>query len=1400
MYMSHRSFFALPLLPIFASLFAGANANASPPEFGGEILNFDRGNIEWVPASKGEGAVKDPGQGPIPASGWVEFDFEVATPGWYVLSFKEMPNLAREIILDGKRMALTFGNSRKRAADLLGIGLKDMTVDGWTKEINLPLAAGKHTLRFQRVGRMGFPPGMPREWELRPSGDSPADRIRAEVVGPRELRKGEPLTIAVTGGGGEAASYQIFRVNEETNAKEKVAEVEFPAGRDFTTKKLDILTAVEGVFSLVAESSNGMLTPSEFLEGAYFVVDTSARPTQGGSDAKMKLLYEVDCIANTINGKEVTKGENFWEANGETRISESPAGKYRESGNGLGPETDPMARAFQSNFSGFAYLFDVPDPGKPYLIEIEHPDDDWRSICVPVSDVLDMSADPPKGNLPRTYAYETGGYLPLSNKLLTEKFMFWPNGKQLHLGLVSARIGKRAAAAKIKIYEIEGALPSQARGAEGRFLGIWMEEPERWHAHFNTPEDLPSAVRDYVGLTRTMEWASYTGRNAFWPSVAAYQNATYPSEELVGYLLGHNNIPRLSALLCEKYGMGYVAEVFLAKQRYFNEVTMLEGVENPKDLYTGTWWGYSAAESEATGGILPNWNILHPHVQDKMIDLYGELADMLADTKSFMGVAGRLMGWRWDGLYGLTSLNWGYEDWTIQQFEKDTGVKVPGEPDAADRFETRYRFLTSPEMLDQWVAWRTERVGEFLKRMGARVRSAKKDATFFVVGEAKTDEVHRPSVPKDLEKRLEGMGIDPSMFAEDSGVTIMPAASFGRGKTRTYLQDQEAYDEFLDPDYVSAGGGSLRSFAFNGAYQEWGTEFPLDKLGLPLKRWHYTTGSDAAGLNSLERLSVVLAEQDTMAIREGGYPLLPGRNDFFSDWMANYSALPRAPFDPVEGLRDPVAVWQRGEKDRLLFYAVNREQYPITLSLELEAAPTVKTLVNGQSVSVEDGRLVINLAPYELRAFAAPKTAGIVGWEVVVPDDRIRHLRERLAFAQQIEGDLAGREEPDAMEYREALETAWTAFRDGHYWRTRTVLSSAPMMKVYEQFGRYPKEQVYSRFSGILEQTQSGRFEPEEPFTGGKELFADVSSTGEVNLVDSSEFNPAWQFTPVVRSTGGSMTFEVEVPVNGYYQLKVGYVGTEPGVLTGALAEHSLPFPMVFGEPGEPQKAIFPEMLLSEGKARLSFDAANPFGVYAVQLIPILSPIPTTLWSTVGPFNSFWRSNLRKEAMASALKEGADEVYPPQKNAALDQTYKNADGDELQWSQASQVIGLNEEAGVNFAPRAGIISTHFGFAQTFIHSPVAQDVILCIGSDYWANAYLNGNLLKPEGDVEEQKNTGFWYTGWKPRPVRVRLESGTNTLLVKNQGGTMHCWFTAYISKTGNLKISPVPNEPVARK
>jgi hypothetical protein len=196
-------------------------------------------------------------------------------------------------------------------------------------------------------------------------------------------------------------------------------------------------------------------------------------------------------------------------------------------------------------------------------------------------------------------------------------------------------------------------------------------------------------------------------------------------------------------------------------------------------------------------------------------------------------------------------------------------------------------------------------------------------------------------------------------------------------------------------------------------------------------------------------------------------------------WVSEYNQLPRLPFTPVAEARDPVAVWYRDCPDGFYFYAVNREQYAIKTTVTLAQAGTIVALRDGKAWP--GTRMALDLQPYELRCFRAARGARLVSAVTDVPAEQINLVQDRLAFCQDLATQITtGPRRNDLTDGERSafladLATGWAAYREGHYWRARTVLSMTPMVAVFSQLAAYPPGQRHRAMPDLLQTESTGR-------------------------------------------------------------------------------------------------------------------------------------------------------------------------------------------------------------------------------------------------------------------------------------------------------------------------------------
>lgn len=1339
---------------------------------------------------------------PAPSSGWLEYKFMVPDTGWYTLWFKKWGGLTHEVLIDGK--LVYFGGivgwpKQKLPKD------KDMV-----KSVNLPLTAGEHTLRIQRLGRVGFPKGFPAGWELRKADEKPNDTISAKIKSFDVIRVGEDLVLEVTGGCTTApTSYDII-IKDMLNKKEtKVKTIDFSAGKEFVTKEVKIPATKEGVYQIKAKAAGKELLPSEFRAGKFVAIDTKNCPAPGKSS--MKLIEDIDCVKNTINGEPVS-AKNFIECNGKTTVVKSKIGDYRESNDGRGPDiADPTKPYKGYNFSGFSYRLKLEGEG-PYLLEIEYPDNDWRHMNFLVADYQDPD-EMEKGKSPTGYhapggGVYCGGVLPISNTKHTYRGVFWTNFPTVLVSVVSQRVGFRAAASKIRIYKFtQDMLPASKNRDDGRVYLSWHEQADDWDFTLGIQamrNKRPEIVNDFIGLKRWVEVSSYTGMNGIGPSEVSYQAARYKTRVLEGFMPREYDMVRIAALFCEKYGMKYIPNTFLT-QSYFRRVLMLGLTGNEDEVRT---WSFQGLR----GGKDVRWqtmNVLHPAVQNKLIDAWGELADKLRDSPAFAGISARFWQWVWQGDWAINSIFWGYGDWTVGQFTKDTGIKVPTEAKDPKRFQKRFDFLTSKEIKDKWINWRTKQVMSFYVKLRDRIRGDRKDITVFFSGVEAVDTVYNKKAQGATRKeRFLGMGVDLDQLKKLDGVALLPIFSQGRGKTRTALAEQKEFDKILDPAYKELGFNQVRAMQFSPQYDEWGKTFPLERLGFPLEKLkgrlgHYCSTSTATGRYDLEKMAIALADMDCMIFWDGSFRANHGIREIRGPWLAEFKQIPRVAFNPLAEARDPVAVWYknyRGLTDKdddqgFYFYMVNKERYPVRFSLKLTGTDKVKRLGTGKDILLKNGTLAVDLKPFELIACMAPAGTKITGADTTVPQEQIDKIKNRLAFAQKIaEAISTGSRKDDftaaeRKNYLNNLDSAWKAFIKNHYWRARTALTMAPMMEVYMRCGKIPDDQYITAFPQVLAKINADRWEAEEPYLDADDILQKLLVPDAGSLVDSGQYNPDWKYVEVLDCSSGKLKIKLDVPAQGPYQLSIGHIAKTAGPLLVSVNGVRMPIPAQISKANTPEYTTFPVQYLSEGKAVVDINSAGDFGLYCLKLVPSLRTIPSNLWSTIGPFKSFWD---RGRAQPEMIRKGFAKKYPPELEFDLSKSYEDGYGKKIKWTQVKENYGNLEEMGPNFPIRCGSAKHDFTFSLTYIKSPDDRKLEMYVAPDWWADLFVNDEKIISDLPAKQKEKMGCNFNTWNPRGVVVNLKKGWNKVMVKTMGGSLGSSLCVRINNQKGLEIYPV--------
>jgi sugar lactone lactonase YvrE len=1030
-----------------------------------EGWSFDRSELNWYDSDPAKIAEQKAKGTFWSVAGWTEFDFEVPAPGWYELCQTGVPDgWFRNVYLDGD---LLFRYSATPA------GGADMVKDGkdvFIKEANLWLTPGKHTLRYER---MSFPACLPARWLLRPAQNRPEASIRVAEAPHNVVRAGERLEFTFLGGAIVPLAYELVLQNPRSPELIPVGRLEFPAapGAKAPLKRaVGVTFPKEGQFLLLAKVGDTLLRPADLKAGLFTVIDTKAPPA--AKELKTTPLIEIDCVAQTLNGKPVEPGVNYFENRCRTDVVRRPFGSYRESAfdtgrvppilvDGKAPTEQYLAEREKRHIHGyerwgcesFAYKFDLPEANQLYRLQVDYPDDDRRTMGFNLQD-FPGGQSYGSGGFIQGGGVETGDHYPLSHSLKThESYFFCRNPKGLVIPVVNLLPGWKAAAARIRIARVEGGLPAVPNpeprtlnpAHSGRAMGFYFEEPGRWDSYFGGDPALPTS---FETMARWARWNRRLGANLLFPTVMCYNGIMWPTKvwRHTG-TVAVENTPRMLALVAEKYGQQFVPEMHVSvnileldpekNKAEFDELVVRDQEGNTQCSWMGSVF-----------------NALHPRVQDKYVELVGELADNCKDSSAFAGVSCRLMlGWQWAGYNALPGLRFGYEDWTIARFEKETGIQVPGKDGDPGRFKQRFDFLTGPQK-EQWLAWRCRKIFTLHQRVRDRIQQARPGARLFL-NYFGPDE--RCALSGDKLEQMREVGLDPRYYRNEPGIVVITGGAYGR-RDSSPLMDAGKLDALLySPFTREVARWGDRGYCLYTDYFEYGHAAEFDRLGG--KDVFINDACVPNDIHEREIYATALADNDSSFIINGGAGWMFGTPRLMQPFLREYRALPAIPFEPVAAARDPVAVWQAEG----FFYAVNRLPVAVEVAIKMKGwFKKVYAAADGAPVKLDGDTLRFTLEPYMLKSFCAEGwRVAVESGETKVPAEFVAKVKPIVEFCRELSADLkAGRVAPEFSQADFAaaiagLDAAVAGFDKGEYGKAWRV-DSLPLVKLYTAAGRFP--------------------------------------------------------------------------------------------------------------------------------------------------------------------------------------------------------------------------------------------------------------------------------------------------------------------------------------------------------
>ncbi|NOY80859.1 MAG: hypothetical protein GXP31_07615 [Kiritimatiellaeota bacterium] len=707
---------------------------------------------------------------------------------------------------------------------------------------------------------------------------------------------------------------------------------------------------------------------------------------------------------------------------------------------------------------GDRFSFEVPFPqadGHPVALEIVWPDNRPRAMG------LYMYVEAPKHAQHRDRlegGIQSGNEFPVSGRMQTTRYLFYPWAEHYLFEARTLMTGAPAAVARIRVLPVLGRLPRLRIGGAAetarRDFGH-LDEDQSFEILLG-PEgrEARRRTRAVDTLERLLDYLDYTGQNVI----------SYP---LLRYDFVYYDLPGQHPSASSLRAGGWISlflDMFAARQKKLlatcNLYTVPEAVLDVEAVPQRLENGYFL--TDRFGGhptTLRGYrgNPTHPLFRRHLLGHVREILRRFGAHSAFKA----LDLWVGPGRpWGFGSLDYGYGDFTVRLFEEETGLRVPGKTGAPGRFEERWRHLTGPGR-DAWLTWRAQKVLSLFRAVIADSAEFARGKPVYVSVQLNpgssepswTDLLDDTSV--DFARRLyEQCGMDMRALNRLTPIVLVPLREPSMYRWLRHWHDggRNVAGETMADLAKFASFHNSRTNA-SSSYQRYFESFRPSLKNDRFKSYFQNADPKPFGRWFLQEIATAVAALDPDQLLIGAQPLgTAGRDDVTREFNRAWRALPQGVYGDVEGLGDPVLLRRLKRRDALWLYALSRTWLPVVLHLRVTPArPAWTDLSTGDELRPgRNGRVDIELAPFQLRSFRAPTTAAVSKAGVTVPGKlrkwyagRIRTIGTRLAELREYGIDTAG--EQKILDRMRRLEEA-ESFAELH-----RLLFSKRMARIPEQ-------------------------------------------------------------------------------------------------------------------------------------------------------------------------------------------------------------------------------------------------------------------------------------------------------------------------------------------------------------
>ncbi len=594
---------------------------------------------------------------------------------------------------------------------------------------------------------------------------------------------------------------------------------------------------------------------------------------------------------------------------------------------------------------------------KPMIIEVTWPDDKQRMMG------LYAYTENHRGESYRDRlqgGIQAGREIPNSGKMVKTRYLIYPQTPSYLFEARTLANDFPAAVSELKVYEIKGSkLPklkiNYPKGLPHRLFG-------------NNDEDqtlcINMAKNDLVGLTeRILEYLDYTGQDAFHYQLLRYYFSFFP------YPGGNGN----SLYPYMQGGMGYVIDAMKKRGKEFTGIFNLNVIPEifyapvvKRDLVKTGMVSLDKNLRQRTtfNGMKGTPNVACPEVRKAYTRLVEDLSEDLRNP-GIKGVSFWLtMGW--------PSLSDGYDDYTVNKFSRETGIKVPA--------TGRYEFLTSEKMLPQWSKWRAGQVFQLIKEVRQTLDKVNPELAIYVMRRG----------PFDWDPYLDPMLKQlPRTYPCDLRRPTNYRLDFHWGRPESD-REETMYDFEAVSELFKRKSNQCVSLFY--IYYESYIK-PLDRKNYGC----YFQNADVKphGRHFLKELAFNVAAGDVLELVMGGQPFASlGRDSETREFARAFGALPRLSFNTVKNPNHSIVVRYLKTKNGTYFYVVSNVWTNSRVRLDWAGADEYVDLSTNKKLTGK----TIELKPYELRSFLIPdKKVVINSFKEEFPAELKSFYQKRIA-------------------------------------------------------------------------------------------------------------------------------------------------------------------------------------------------------------------------------------------------------------------------------------------------------------------------------------------------------------------------------------------------------------------